>query len=91
MSSTNYDGKLAEMILGVANNVRNSISVEVDSALSTVSITDDTGEQEAIFLDGHTADSFIDEARALYEAAGTVTLEDAQLYKAAPIAENLFN
>src|SRR5690554_984174 len=91
MSNSQYDEKLAVIITDTANRVCNSITVEVDNVLPTVSISDDDGEHDDIIMNEDKASSFLDEAQSLYDRAGTVTMDDALLCVAAPYAETLFN
>ena len=63
------------------------VEIEVDSPFSTVSI----GGPDGVFLDGHQADAFIDEARKLYEEVGDVTIDDCYAHVAKPYIENCLN
>lgn len=90
MSNQQQDEKLAVIITQTADNVRGSISVDVDRTLPTVCISDEEGVQEDIFLSEDSACQFLDEAESYY-GSGTVSMEDALLCAAAPYAETLWN
>lgn len=86
-----HDPGLAKIVMDTANRVRDSITVEVDSSLPSVAIVDDSGQHDDLFMQGDEASQFIDEVDSLYEKAGTVGRDDAELCVAAPYAETLFN
>lgn len=81
---------LTEIILASASGMVN-VTVETDSAMETVCISDDTGVQDDIFMQGEDASEFIDRCKALYEEAGDVTLGDVELHVASPYVENFWN
>ncbi|MBC8739727.1 hypothetical protein F6X40_23730 [Paraburkholderia sp. UCT31] len=61
------------------------VDIEVDSAMSTVSI----GGADGIFLQGHEADDFVERARALYEELGDVTMPEVYAHLAKPYIDCL--
>lgn len=61
------------------------VQVEVDERLPTVSI----GGEDGIFLQGHEAEVFVDEAKKLYLDVGTVTLEDCYRHMAKPYVDSM--
>lgn len=91
MLNTQYDNKLAVIITDTAERVRDSITVEVNRGLPTVSISDESGVQESLLIAGDSACEFLDEAQRYYDQAGAVSMEDALLCVAAPYAETLWN
>ena len=62
-----------------------NVTIEVDEAYETVSITD--GEGVDIFMQGHEAAEFIEEATKLWNEAGGVTEEEAYASIAVPYVE----
>lgn len=88
--STTYDSSLAKVVQETADRVSESITVEICSSLPWVRIADSIGAHDDIFIQGDEAGSFIDEAKDLYNKAGTISMETALLCVAAPYAENLF-
>ena len=59
--------------------------VTVDDRFPTVSI----GGEDGVFLDGHEAEAFVDEAKKLYEQVGDVTLDDCYRHLAKPFVDAL--
>ena len=54
-----------------------SINIKVDALMSTVLLTSKEDESSAVFLDGFTAESFINRVNAVYADAGDLLYEEA--------------
>lgn len=67
------------------------VTVTVNSAYSTVCISDNTGVQDDIFMQGHDADEFIAQRDHLYKETGDLGLDVIELHLAHPYTENLWN
>jgi hypothetical protein len=81
---------LTEIILASAARM-SDVTVETNSSMETVCISDDTGAQEAIFMQGDEASEFIDQCKALYEDAGDVGMDTIELHVAEAFVECLWN
>jgi len=68
-----------------------TVTVHVESCMGTVCISDDTGKQNDIFMQGDDASAFISEMNRLYDETGDLTKDTIALYLAEPYAENLWN
>ena len=86
MTETEYtiDKGLCKVIRQQAEYLRD-ITIEVDEAFETVSITDDEGVD--IFLQGEDAAEFIAEAEKLWNEAGGVTEDEAYASIAVPYVD----
>ena len=82
--------KLQDIIRDTASRM-GGVSVNVNTAFGTVAISDDTGKQEDIFMQGDDADRFIDELNKLWEETGDLGKDAIALHLAAPYVENLWN
>lgn len=67
------------------------VTVTVDERYETVTISDDTGEQEEIFLDGEDAHEFICKRDELWEETGDLSRDVIELHLASTYVENLWN
>lgn len=67
------------------------VSVETDSAYSTVCISDDSGMNEDIFMQGEEADDFINEVNEVYEKVQTLGRGVIELYVAHEYTECLWS
>ncbi|MCL2874734.1 MAG: hypothetical protein FWF12_00270 [Betaproteobacteria bacterium] len=63
------------------------VSIKVCRRLPTVTITDDAGEREDIFMQGNDAESFISEFDRLVNRAPDMLFEDALKHLAKPYVE----
>lgn len=71
---------LSQVILANAAYVeRSGVTIECDTAYSTVSIKSADGEA---FLQGQEADEFNNEVERLYNEAGDVSMDDVRAHKA---------
>jgi hypothetical protein len=59
------------------------VEIVVKTGLPTVSI----GGEDGVFLQGHDAEVFVDEANRLYKEVGDVTLEDCYAHLAKPYVD----
>lgn len=86
-----YDLDLARHVLRTVHERGDGFSVNVDESYAEVSITDEEGVQEDIFLQGDEAAKFIAEAEDLWNKTGYVWKDDAFRYLAILFTENLWN
>ena len=66
------------------------VTVEVDSAFGFVTISDDLGVHEGIFMQGEEAEEFIDQCASLYEEAGDALMYEVELHLAKSYVENIW-
>lgn len=81
---------LTDIISDDVDYMRN-VTVVTNSLYSNVSIIDETGEQESIFLEGDEAEEFFDEVNDLYLRAQTVLEDDCILSVAKSYVETYWN
>lgn len=80
-----------DYILKAAAKRMRTVSVAVDRSYGTVCISDDTGEQEDIVMQGDDAESFIAECDKLSERCQSLDGYIIEMALAEPYAENLWN
>lgn len=68
-----------------------SVTVELDHSYGTVTISDDEGVQDDIFMQGDDANLFLNEVDDLYQKAGDVTEDECALCAAESYVECLWN
>lgn len=69
-----------------------SFEVDVDYSFGTVCIKDLLPDpQDDIFMQGEDAEQFIEEVNNLYEKAGNLGLDEAEMFVALPYVENIWN
>ena len=56
---------------------KNSATVHVNTSMGWVNIVDKADDANSVFLQGHDAGSFLEEAVTFYNTAGDVSMEDA--------------
>lgn len=81
---------LAEIIAANVQYMRN-VTVSVDTRYETVEISDDSGAQEEIFLQGQDAHEFIRESEDIWNQVGSVSIADVHLHMARCYVDNLWN
>lgn len=59
------------------NSCKRQCRIDFNSAYSWVSIVDLEDPDNALFIDGHDADSLIDKAKVMFEEKGDISFEDA--------------
>lgn len=67
------------------------VEVIIDRRFPHVTIKDETGEQEDIFLQGYDAESFVSAFDCLLNQAPDVPMVDAAKHMAKPYVENLWS
>ncbi len=78
---------IKEIVLNNAEFVKNSgYSVNANQSMETVSIEHNEDSESDVFLQGHEASDFINEAQKTYEEAD-VTFDEALLHHAKPFIE----
>jgi hypothetical protein len=84
--------KLQDILHADAEYTRNSgVDVDIVSNYGTVTITDTTGENESIFLQGDDADAFISEVEQLWNETGDMDRDTIACALAKPYIECIWN
>lgn len=68
-----------------------NVSIKICRSFSWVTIRDDEGVQEDVFMQGDDAEGFIKAFDGLCEEAPDITFEDALRHLAKPYVENIWN
>ena len=84
--------KLQDVLQSDADYSRNSgADIEIDSAHDIVSITDTSGHNECIFMQGDDASAFISEVDMLWDRTGDMDKDTIALALAKPYIDCLWN
>ena len=81
---------LSKLIQETANRMA-TVSVRVESIYGTVTITDDMGELEDIFLQGDDGSAFCSELNQLWDETGDLDKNTIALYLANPYVECIWS